>query len=264
MLAMTDPKKAKEELLKLTPDELDLELASAWKSYIAVLSDIKAKKSGLVVGELRASEPATQAIDYNKLTLRDAILDVLKNSKGPLNPTQIAIKLSAAGREFDSNKPSHSVRMTLKRVLPTTPDLFHIGWAKWYLKSKCTKARLEKYLAGSTTSGTGGKSKEEHAEATAKGIARRRAQGASWGRKKTPPETFERAKEMLRAGSTLAEVCRTLKVSTPTLYENGIRALELRREGRLQRAAAELGLDLGDQPEGDNPGGDNVVRFAKS
>jgi hypothetical protein len=249
MLAMTDPKKAKEELLKLTPEELDLELASAMKNYIALLSDIKAKKGGFVSNETPAAEPASKLLDYNKITLKDAIIDVLKNSKEPLNPSQISIRLSAAGREFDSNKPTHSVRMSLKRMLPSTPDLFHVGWAKWYLKSKCSKAKYEKYLEGSTTSGTGGKSKKEHAKRTAEGIARRRREGVAWGRKKTPPETIERAKEMLRAGTTLAEVCRTLKVSTPTLYENGIRALELKREGRRQREAE---LALGDQPEGDN------------
>lgn len=257
MLAMTDPSKAKEELSKLTPEELDLELASALKNYIALLSDIKAKQGKANAGGASATPAATLAVDYNRLTIGDAVLEVLKNSKGPLNPTQIAVKLAAAGREFDSNKPSHTVRSTLKRILPNTPDLFHIGWSKWYLKSKCSKARLEKYLSGSTTSGTGGRSKEEHAALTAVGIARRRQDGASWGRKRTAPEVIERAREMLLAGATLREVCQTLKVSAPTLYDNGLQPKELKKEGQRRRAEAELAPS-------DNPEGDNVVRFSKS
>lgn len=258
MLAMTDPDRIREELSKLTPEQLDLELASAWKNYIALLADIKAKQVTSTAGEALTTETAKQSIDYNKLTIGDAVIDVLKSSREPLNPSKIADKLVAAGREFDTNKPSESVRATLKRILPTTPDLFHIGWSRWYLRSKCSNAKLEKYLKGSTTSGTGGRSKEEHSARTAVGIARRRQKDVSWGRKKTPPEVFERAKEMLRAGNTLVEVCRALKVSTPTLYDNGIRAMELKREGQRQREA-QAKLASGDQREGEN-----VVRFAKS
>ena len=137
----------------------------------------------------------------------------------------------------------------------SNPDLFHVGWAKWYLKSKCTKTKLEKYLASNVNLGTGGRSKKEHAKRTAEGIRKRRGEGASWGpREKGTPELIEKAKEMLRDGVTLGEVCRTLKISTATLYKHGIHQRELKKEGKLRKE-----LPLGDQTEGDN-----VVRFAKS
>ena len=59
---------------------------------------------------------------------------------------------------------------------------------------------------------------------------------------------------MLRDGATLGLVCKTLKISTPVLYENGIHALELRREGRKLRELAAA----------NNTEGDNVVKFAKA
>ena len=132
---------------------------------------------------------------------------------------------------------------------------FHVEWAKWYLKSKCTKAKLEKYLANNRSFGTGGHSKKEHSKRTSAGIEKRRSKGFSWGRsKKATPELIERAKEMLRNGMSLTEVCRTLDVATPTLYQHGIRQRALKKEGKLR----EQQLPLSDQTEGNN-----VVRFTK-
>jgi DNA invertase Pin-like site-specific DNA recombinase len=114
---------------------------------------------------------------------------------------------------------------------------------------------LEKYLSNNVNFGTGGHSKKEHAKKTAEGIKRRRSEGASWGpREKGTPELIEKAKEMLREGVTLTEVCRTLHVATGTLYKHGIRQRSLKNEGKSRKE-----LPLGDQTESEN-----VVRFSKS
>ena len=254
---MTDPNKAKEELSKLTPEELDLELASAMKTYIALLTDIRAKRVEATAGEASRPDSVKSDIDYNKLTIGDAVLTVLKNSKRPMNATQIADALVRAGRKFDSERPSRSVRVNLKELHKTTADLSHINWSKWYLISNCTKSQLERYRKDKANAGMGGRSKGEHSARTAMGIAQRRQDGIPWGRERTAPEVIERAREMFIAGATIREVCQALNVSAPTLYNNGLQPKELKKEGQRQKAEAELAPS-------DNPEGDNVVRFSKS
>ena len=259
---MTDPDKLK-AALKLTPEEVDLEIASAWKSYIAVLTEIK-NKHGKQKGRAVATEPSddeTRNLRFARLPLAEVIPEYLASCKEPQTAKQIVAVLVRAGRKFESNNPVHSVRMTLKDLMAKNDDIFHAGWAKWHLKSKYVtkraKEKLAKLLAGNDRFGTGGKSKTEHSKRTADGIdKRRRETGISWGRAKTSSEVIERAKEMLRDGVTLTEVCRTLKVSTATLYQNGVHQRELKKEGKLRREA-ELAL-------GDNKEGNNVVHFAKS
>ena len=96
--------------------------------------------------------------------------------------------------------------------------------------------------------GTGWKSKKRHAQLTSDGIKKRLRKGLSWGpRKKATPEVVARAKEMLRNGVSLTEVCKVLNVSTPTLYQAGIRQRELKKEGQQGK---ELPLEV-----------DNVVRL---
>lgn len=194
-------------------------------------------------------------LSYAQKPLTIAIPEYLATCKQPQTAKQIALALRHAGRDFDTANPVRAVRTMLRRSMGSNPDLFHVGWAKWYLKSKCTKTKLEKYLANNVNLGTGGHGKEEHAKRTAEGIRKRRGEGASWGpREKGTPELIEKAKEMLRDGVTLGEVCRTLKISTATLYKHGIHQRELKKEGKFRKE-----LPLGDQTEGDN-----VVRFAKS
>lgn len=176
----------------------------------------------------------------------------------PQTAKQIADGLQRVGREFKGDKPVRTIRAALKKAMAANPNVYNIGWAKYYLRSKPTPKvkQIEKALA--KTNGTGGRTTKEHGRRTAKGIAKRRKEGtATWGRKKKlTPEMIEQAKEMLRNGVSLREVRRRLDVSIPVLYESGIRQRELKREGELRRKA---GLALGDQKEGDN-----VVRFAKS
>ncbi len=244
----------------MTPEEVDLEIASALKNYIAVLTDIKnkrGKEQGRLIAVAPPPDEETRNLRYARLPLAEIIPEYLSTCKEPQTVSQITTAFTKAGRDFESSNPIHTVRMALKKLLVSNDDVFHAGWAKWYLRTKCSKAKLEKYLSANTKFGRGGRSKREHVKRTTDGINRRRAQGLSWGRtKKATPELIEKAKEMLRNGDTLKEVCLTLDVSTPVLYENGVRALVLRKEGQRLRES-ELAL-------GDNSEGKNIVRFAKS
>lgn len=248
-----------------TPQEVRQERLRVLREMNALLEE-EEREAALAIEP--ASPPPDESsdnpvLDHFKrsaiLPYSDAIPAYLATCKEPQTCKQIVQALRAAGREFESNNPVHTVRMNIKKIMTSNNDVFQVGWARWHLRSKYknNKAKLEKLLAESArvNSGTGGRSKKAHSKKTSDAIKKHREAGLPWGRRKTPTETIEKAKEMLRSGSTLAEVCRTLKISTPTLYENGVRALELRREGQRQREAE---LALGDQTESDN-----VVRFAK-
>ncbi len=200
-------------------------------------------------------DDAARDLSYPQSPLSIAIPQYLATCKEPQTAKQIANALRDAGRDFEAANPVHAVRMMLRKLVGSNADVFHVEWAKWYLKSKCTKAKLEKYLANNRSFGTGGHRKKEHSKRTSAGIEKRRSKGFSWGRsKKATPELIERAKEMLRNGMSLTEVCRTLDVATPTLYQHGIRQRALKKEGKLR----EQQLPLSDQTEGNN-----VVRFTK-
>ena len=177
-------------------------------------------------------------LSYAQAPLALAIPQYLATCDGPQTAKQIATALLEAGREFESNRPVHAVRMTLRKLVGTNPDIFHVYWAKWWLKSKCTKTQLEKYLAKNAKFGTGGHTKKEHSKRTATGIQNRRNQGLRWGpAPKATPELIERAKQMMRDGMTLTETCRQLDVAIPTLYQFGIRQRELKEEGKRLREA---------------------------
>jgi hypothetical protein len=206
-------------------------------------------------GRLASATTIEPDLSYAQKPLAVSIPEYLATCKEPQTTKQIATALRKAGRDFETANPVHAVRTMLRRAMGSNPDIFHVGWAKWYLKSKCTKKQLEKHAANNVNLGTGGRSKREHAKRTADGIKKRRSAGASWGpREKGTPELIENAKEMLRNGVTLGVVCRTLKVSTATLYKHGIHQRELKKEGKRQQELA-----LVEQTEADN-----VVRFAKS
>jgi hypothetical protein len=113
-------------------------------------------------------------------------------------------------------------------------------WSRWHLRSKYKKAQIEKMERGAGF-GTGGRSKKDHAKLTAAGIAKHREKGLGWGpTKKATPELIQRAKEMLRDGVKLGEVCKTLGVSHHTLNVEGVYQRALKKEGKLRdRLAAE-------------------------
>lgn len=244
----------------MTLAEVREELLRASRIYMDLLSE---KERELTGGGLEAPasklEAASSDIRLTEWPLPDTMpvwLDEYCDE--PQTAKQIVEGLERAGREFKSDNPVRTVRAALKKAMAKNPDVYNIGWAKYYLRSKPSPKTKQAEKALSKTNGTGGRSNKEHGRRTAKGIAKRRKEGASsWGRKKKlTPEMIEQAKEMLRNGVSLREVRRMLDVSIPVLYESGIRQRELKREGELRKKA---GLAPGDQTESDN-----VVRFAKS
>ncbi len=175
----------------------------------------------------------------------------------PQTARQIAEGLKRAGHKFGGDDPVRTVRAAIKKAMAANPNVFQIGWAKFYLRSKSANMAKQIEKDAAKTAGTGGRSIREHSRRTKEGIAKRRREGlGNWGHpKKATPELVERAKEMLRQGITLREVSRTLNISIPALYDTGIRQRDLKREGEL-RKKDEL-------PFNDLPEGSNVVRLGK-
>lgn len=218
---------------------LDLRIVTLQKLDAAIqarLSDETSPPTFLEVSKLEQPKLLT----YAQAPLAIAIPQYLTTCTGPQTAKQITKAFLEAGRDFETSRPVHAVRTALSKLMGANPDLFHVTWAKWWLKSKCTKSQLEKYMAKNAKFGTGGHTKKEHGKRTAAGIEkRRRSTGNAWGPPiKATPELLERAREMLRNGVTLTEVCQTLDVATWTLYQHGIRQRSLREEGKRRKEAA--------------------------
>lgn len=213
---------------------LDLRIVTLQKLDVAIQARLSGEGSPTFPEVSKLEQP--KRLTYAQAPLAVAIPQYLETCNQPQTTKQIANALLQAGREFESSQPVHTVRNTLRKLVGANPDLFHVAWAKWWLKSKCTKAQLDKYLAKNAKFGTGGHSKKEHAKRTSVGIRKRRAEGLPWGPTvKATPELLDRARQMLRDGVTLTETCKTLGVATPTLYQFGIRQRALKKEGELQR-----------------------------
>lgn len=250
------PMSAQKTVSQMTLEEVRDERLRATREYLALLEEkerelIRAPDVDTITKTEHAADPR-----YIKWPLTDAVVAFLASCDEPQAAKTITTALKRAGREFDAEDPVHSVRTALKKVMTTNDDVIHIGSAKYHLRSKYRgKAKkLEKLIA--KANGTGGQTKKEHGRLTSEGIAKRRQEGlASWGpAKKATPELLDRARELLRNGVTLTEVCRTLHVTTPTLYQHGIKQRELKKEGqKLKELAA-----------ADNKENNNVVKFAAS
>lgn len=241
----------------MTLEEVRAERLRATREYLALLEETE---RGLTNAPVEAPSPKTEIVPGDvrllKWPLPDAVPVFLEFCcDEPQTAKQIAAGLKSFGREFESDHPVRAVRAAIKKAMAVNPDVYNIAWAKYYLRSKSSRKAKQIERAFAKANGTGGRSKKEHGQRTSEGIARRRKEGrTTWGRaKKATPELLERAKEMFRNGATLKEVCKTLDIATPTLYEAGIRALPLRREGKLRKE-----LPLGEPTESEN-----VVRFAK-
>lgn len=246
---------SKAQLLDLRIETLRaLDAALAEKLALA-----ETQEGAEAVAANKASAAQANATGHNRwarLPLTDAIPEYLSTCKQPQTARQIAAALLKAGREFETNKPVHSVRTALKKIMAVNDDVFHVTWAKYHLKSKYRKSQLEKLLAKNARFGTGGHTAKEHGRRTAEGIAKRhRESNASWGpRRKATPELIERAKQMMRDGITLTETAKMLGVAIPTLYQFGIRQRALKKEGQLRKE-----LPLG-EPTTESG---NIVQFAK-
>lgn len=185
--------------------------------------------------------------------LTEAVLTHLAASKDPQKPKQIAVALLDAGREFETSRPVIAVRSALRKLLTQNPDVDHVAWARWFLRSKMSKAKLAKIKGDKSGFGTGGRSKAEHIERTKAGLAALKEQGGKLGAPlKATPEMIEHAKDMLREGVPLKEVCKSLNVSISLLYLNGVKARQLRKEAEERKQSAEPATEA-----------DNVVQFSK-
>lgn len=224
----------------LTPEQaLDLRIATLLKLDAALAAKLSGTADTSAHEVQKLEQPKVEQTNQLMLAqspLTFAIPEYLATCSEPQTAKQIAAALVAAGRDFETNVPVRSVRVALAKVMATNPDVFHATWCKWWLKSKCTKGQLEKYLAKNAHFGTGGHGKREHGKRTSAGIKKFRSQGRKWGREpKATPELLDRARQMFRDGATLKQVCSELNVSTWLLYQTDIRALALRKEGKLLR-----------------------------
>ncbi len=247
---------AQKTVSHMTLEEVRDERLRATREYLALLEEKERELTNAPVANgASKAEPAVDA-RYVKWPLPDAVIAFLGSCDKPQAAKTIATALKRAGREFDAENPVHSVRSALKKAMSINDDVIHIGSAKYHLRSQYRGKgkKLERLMA--KANGTGGRTKREHGHLTSEGIAKRRKEGlASWGpAKKATPELLDRAREMLRAGVTLTEVCRTLKVSIPTLYVYGIKQRELKKEGKKLKELA-----AANEKESDN-----VLRFAKA
>jgi hypothetical protein len=248
----------KKTVSDLTIEELRAERIRVTRDYLDMLADQERALTGVAPEAPVLKTAVAGDVRLVKWPLADAMPVFLETCSEPQTAKEIVEGLKRAGRDFESDKPVRAVRAALKKAMAVNPDVYAIGWAKYFLHSKSTRKTKQIEKAFAKTNGTGGRSTKEHGRRTSEGIAKRRSSGRpTWGPpKKATPELIERAKEMLRTGSTLKDVCKALDVSIPLLYLHNVHALKLRKEGRLRR---EKQLALGDQAEGEN-----VVRFAKS
>jgi hypothetical protein len=247
---MKEQKNTEPKNTKRPRQEVRQERLRTLREIAELLAEEERESDDVIVDarETKTGDKGKQDLSYASSPLAYAIPAYLASCKEPQTAKQIAKALQRAGRDFESDTPVHAIRIALRRMVGKNPDLFHSGWAKWYLKSKCTKAQLEKYLKKNVNFGTGGHGKKAHSKATSDAIQKRISEGKKWGGpKKATPELVERAKEMLRSGMPLHEVCSTLGVAIPTLYQHGLRQRALKKEGELWK-----GLSLEN---------DNVVRL---
>jgi hypothetical protein len=249
------PREVREARLRAMQDRV-----RAMDEYIAALADYEREigEAPTATGTTLEASPSDDDLKIRlaKLPLTESLPLYLASCKEPQTVKQMAAALLRAGREFETNNPVHAVRTALKKVMVTNPDIFHVNWARYHLRSKYRKSQLEKLLAKNVRFGTGGRTSKEHGRRTAEGIARRRKEGRSaWGpNKKATPEVLDRAKQMLREGVSLRETCKALHIAIPTLYQYGIRQRSLKKEGQEIKEAG-----LASPTESDN-----VVQFAKA
>lgn len=241
---------------------LDLRIATLQKLEAALAERLGAPSDAAPLPVAPKEDTTKLNLTLAQAPLAVAIPTYLATCSEAKTVKQIAAALLEAGREFESDRPVHTVRTTLGKLVGTNPDVFHATWCKWWLKSKCTKRQLEKYLAKNAKFGTGGHGKKEHSRRTAEAIQKRISQGQKWGRApKATPEVVERAKQMLRDGATLRDTCNALGIAIPTLYQFGVRQRVLREEGRRMReaeAAKQLTLAMtGEANDGDEDRGPN-------
>jgi hypothetical protein len=166
---------------------------------------------------LQNPAPAADLRYLANLPQIDAILEYLKICKGPKSAKQIWAALEKAGCEVASETPVRSVQWALKKSVRTNPDLVAVGWGHWDLKSKYSKARLDKLLA--SRAGRGGRSTEEHKKRTLEGMETARKKGRPIGAPaKMTPELMDTIERLILDQRKVAQIAAELGVSKASIY----------------------------------------------
>jgi len=226
-----------EKIKGMTDEEARLEEIRVLSRLATLLAEHREAHGAKKPGDAAGFNPR-----YAKLPLLDVIPEYLATCKKPQTTKQIAVALKAAGREFESKMEVRAVRDALKKLLVSNEDIFHLGWSKWHLKSKYSKAKREKLLA-SVHNGTGGRSAKEHGERTKAALAKRRAAGKRMGAvRKLTPEVIEQIKEMLgQPGSKLGDVARHFRIAPTSIWGNGISKRDCRKAAKLKAESENTG-----------------------
>jgi hypothetical protein len=207
----------------ITPAEALLKEAQALEKVaqaherLAVLYGQIARGPGAVplppVPQVRSASTGSLA----NLPLIDAILEFLKTCKGPKTGGQIWGALEKAGCEVASETPERSVQWALKKAARNNPDLIAVGWGQWDLKSKYTKAKLERILK--ERAGRGGRTTEEHKRRTIVGMEKARKRGEQIGATaKMTPEVMDTIEAMIRDQKKVADIAAEVGVSKASIY----------------------------------------------
>ena len=164
---------------KLTLEEVRTERLRATREYLDLLEERERELTSAAVDAPASNKEIAPDPRLVKWPLPDAIVAYLASCDQPQAVKQIAAALKGAGREFDTDKPVRSVQTALKKAMTHNNDVVHVAHAKYHLRSKYRKGKLEKLAA--KDAGTGGRSKKEHAKLTSDGIKKRRAEGLPGG-----------------------------------------------------------------------------------
>lgn len=207
-----------DDKLTMTPTEALLREAQALERLTAIYAEIRRRGGASVEVPPGRGADAQAMTDITKLSLTDAILLDLKASKKPKTPQQIWQSLEKQGYESNSSAPEASVRWALKKLLVQGGDIVRVGVNQWNLRSRYTKAALERLLAKGA--GRGGRTTDEHVARTLAGIEKAKAAGKPWHRpSKINAENVGTFKRMLVAGASVREIAKALSVTVPTVYK---------------------------------------------
>ena len=205
------------------------------REYLAQLDAVLAERAKVLAelagldaeGDSKRHTGASEVVPANgpldeklaRLPLGEAVIEYLASSKTPQSLKEIATALRAAGREFESNEPTRAVKDALKKAMVKNDDIFQVRWARWHLRSKTSKAKLEKYQAENARFGTGGRTSAQHAKRTREGMKAIIERGGKLGAPTImTAERIATAKRMLTDGMSTAEVASQFGVSKSLIY----------------------------------------------
>jgi len=223
LIAVSMKKLSNDELLRVYFDAVRQSAAAELRRRGITVPDVE---TGLIAA---SSEPTTNLaaapIDqstWRNLPLTDAIIEFLKTTDGPRTSHQIWDTLAEAGCEVLSDNPVRSVRLALKKFKEKNPnDIELFGWGYWDLTKKHSAAKLKKLRT--KYAGRGGRTTEEHAEATRVGMRKAIAEGRWRGHNKLTPEKLIEAWDMHAKGVKIRDIAKHVGVTPGRLFQLGFR-----------------------------------------